>query len=152
MRTGCHYLRSLYVCPSVYSLRVTFEFRGFYWLREVYDADFHKPGIYRSGQVLVSACDVFRRTPSRGGRGRRVAVHFVVCFRCGGISCFQWFLHFLIRTYDLWIRETESSQRRLGDGVTTASQSAHRDLAPTGPHQVYHLLCYHLRIMALVDQ
>ena len=38
------------------------------------------------------------------------------------------------------------------EGATTASQSAHRELAPTDPHQVYHLLCSHLRIMASVDQ
>ena len=49
-------------------------------------------------------------------------------------------------------RETQS-QRRLGEGATIASQSAHRELVPTYPHQVYHLLCFHLRNMALsVDQ
>ena len=55
--------------------------RRFYWLRELYEADFHKPGIYRSRRVWANAWDVFRRTPSRGGRGRRVAVNYsVVCF------------------------------------------------------------------------
>ena len=29
---------------------------------------------------------VFRRTSSRGGRGRLAAVDFLVCFGCGGIS------------------------------------------------------------------
>ena len=38
--------------------------RGFYWLRELYE--------------------VFRRTPSQGGRGRRAAVDFVVCFGATG--------------------------------------------------------------------
>ena len=35
----------------------------------------------------------FRRTPSRGGRGRRAAVDFVVCIGCGGIffSSFSFF-------------------------------------------------------------
>ena len=56
------------------------------------------------------------------------------------------------RVHDRWLRETQSSQRRLGEGSTTASQSAHRDLAPTDPHQVYHLLSSHLRIMVSVDQ
>ena len=60
--------------------------------------------------------------------------------------------HFQIRVHDLWQRETQSSQRLLGEGVTTASQSAHRELALTDPHQVYHLLCSHLRIMASVGQ
>ena len=41
--------------------------------------------------------------------------------------------HFQVRTLDLWLRETQISQRRLGEGVTTASQSAHRELAPTDP-------------------
>ena len=40
---------------------------------------------------------------------------------------------------------TQSSQRRLGEGAPTASQSAHRVLAPTYPHQVYRLVCSHLR-------
>ena len=38
---------------------------------------------------------MFRRTPSRGGRGFRAAVDFVVCFECGGISLFFFrFLYF----------------------------------------------------------
>ena len=31
---------------------------------------------------------MLHRTLSRGGLGRRAAVDFVVCFGCGGISCF----------------------------------------------------------------
>ena len=54
------------------------------------EADFHKPGIYGSVRVWANAWDVFRRTPSRDGRGRRAAVDFVAYFECGGISflCF----------------------------------------------------------------
>ena len=52
---------------------------------------FHKPGIYGSGQVWANAWDVFRRTPSRGGGGRRAAMDFVVCFGCGGILVFSSF-------------------------------------------------------------
>ena len=37
------------------------------------------------------------------------------------------------------------------EGATTAGQSAYRELAPRDPHQVYHVLCSHLRIMASVD-
>ena len=40
---------------------------------------------------------MFRRAPSRGGRGRRAAVDLVVCFGCGGISRF--FVCFLLRTH-----------------------------------------------------
>ena len=39
------------------------------------EADFHKPRMYGgSVQVWANAWDVFRRTPSRDGRGRRAAV------------------------------------------------------------------------------
>ena len=43
---------------------------------------------------------MFRRAPSRGGRGRRVAVDFVVCFRWGGFFrvFFLRFIFFLERT------------------------------------------------------
>ena len=58
------------------------------------EADFHKPGIYRSGRVWAHAWDVFPRMPSRVGRGRRAAVDFVVCFGWGGFFsvCFSFFV------------------------------------------------------------
>ena len=47
----------------------------------------------------------------------------------------------------------KSSQRRLGEGAPTASQSAHRELVPTYPHQVYRFVCSCLRNLAsAVDQ
>ena len=86
VRTGLHYLISLSVCvPYMRSIRV------FYCLRELYEADFHKFGIYGSARVWANAWEVFRRTPYRGGRGRRAVVDFVVCFGCGGISFFSFF-------------------------------------------------------------
>ena len=42
-------------------------------------------------------------------------------------------------------RDPDSSQRRLGEGAPTVSQSAHGELAPTYPHQVYRLVCSHPR-------
>ena len=66
-------------------------------LRELYAADFHKPGIYASGRVWANEWDVFRRILSRGGRGRRAAVDFVVYFGFGGISSF--FPFFFPRTH-----------------------------------------------------
>ena len=54
-------------------------------LRELYEADFHKPGIYGSGRVRANAWDVSRRAPFRGGRGRRAVVDIVVCFGLGGL-------------------------------------------------------------------
>ena len=57
--------------------------RRVYCLRELYDIDFHKRRIHGSGRVWANARDVFRRAPSRGGRGRRAALDFVVCFGWG---------------------------------------------------------------------
>ena len=51
------------------------------------------------------------------------------------------------RVHDRWLRETQSSQR-LGEGSPTVSQPAHRELAPTYPHQVCRLVCSHLRNVA----
>ena len=66
-------------------------------MRELYEADFHKPGVCGSGRVWANSWDVFRRMPSRSGRGRRAAVDFVVDFGCGGIS---FFFSFFIRIFN----------------------------------------------------
>ena len=58
--------------------------RLFSCLRELYEADFDKQGIYGSGRVWANEWGVFRCTLFRVGRGRRAAVDFVVCFGCGG--------------------------------------------------------------------
>ena len=73
----------LSVLPSV-CLRVFVTFVFCLCLRELYEADFHKLRICESGRVWANAWDVFRRTPSRVGRGRRAAVDFVVCIGSGG--------------------------------------------------------------------
>ena len=57
-------------------------------MRELCEADFHKPGIYGSGRIWADAWDMVCPSPSRGGSGRPAAVDFVVCFGCGGISFF----------------------------------------------------------------
>ena len=72
------------------------EHSSFYLLRELYQADFRKPGIYGSGRVWANAWDVFRHAQSRVGRGRRAAVDFVVCFGRGGFLC-VFFFDFLRR-------------------------------------------------------
>ena len=59
---------------------------------------FHKLGIYGSGRIWANAWDVFRRMTSRGGRGRRAAVDFVLCFGCGGILFFFFVFFFFERT------------------------------------------------------
>ena len=146
VRTGCHYLISLSVCVCV-----TFVvFTGCESCTRLISTS---PGSMETGEYGLTR-GTFCRAPSRGGRGRRVAVDFVVCFGCGGVYfVFSMIdLHFPIRVHDLWLRETQSSQRRLVEAATTASHSAHRKLAPTDAHQVYHLLCSHLRVIASVDQ
>ena len=77
-----------------------YNVRGFYSLRDLFEADFHKPGIYGSGRVWANAWDFFRRTPCRGGRGRRAAVYFVVRFwvRRDFVFCFFSFCFFRTHT------------------------------------------------------
>ena len=48
-------------------------------MRELYEADLHKSGSFRSRRVWANAWDMFRWTPSRAFRGRRAVVHYVVC-------------------------------------------------------------------------
>ena len=69
------------------------------------EADFDKPGIY-GGSVRVwdTAWDVFRRAPSRVGRGGRAARDFVVCFGLGGFLTFLFL--FLMRQG----RESEATE------------------------------------------
>ena len=108
--------------------------RRSYRLRELYEADFHKPGIYRSGKVWANACDVFRRMPSRIGRGRRAAVDFVVCF--GGADffpCFFFVFFFKQKTAyeirlslvgsEMCIRDRPKTHHEIHSSPATASNS-----------------------------
>ena len=62
------------------------------------EADFHKPGIYGgSVRAWATTWDVFRRAPSRVGRGGRAAVDFIVCFGLGGVL--PVFFSFLTRPF-----------------------------------------------------
>ena len=89
VRARCHYLIFLSVCVRAFVSGRLCNIRCFYGLRELYEADFHKLGIYGSGRVWANAWDVFRLAPSGGGRGRRAAVDFVVCiFGWGGLFSF----------------------------------------------------------------
>ena len=64
--------------------------RGFSWLLELYEVDFHKQTrIYGSGRVWANGWDALRRTPSRCGRGRQAAVDFVMM--CFGMTLFSLF-------------------------------------------------------------
>ena len=63
-------------------------------MRELYEADFHKPRIFAVERVWANASDVVFRAPSRDGRGRRAAVDLVVCFGSG-----NFFLVFQVTTF-----------------------------------------------------
>ena len=52
----------------------------FYCLRELYEADFHTPGIYGSERTCTNAWDVFRGATTGVDLGRQAAVDMVVCF------------------------------------------------------------------------
>ena len=94
--------------------------------------------------------------PTRGAR------FFAVCLEVVAVAGRMWVSWcvfggagfcrvFQVTTFS--ISYTKSSQRRLGEGARTASQSAHGELAPTCPHQGYRLVYSHLRNMASsVDQ
>ena len=45
-----------------------------------------KPGSMEAGEYGLTLGTCFVRKTSRGGRGRRDAVVFIVCFGCGGFS------------------------------------------------------------------
>ena len=53
-------------------------------------------------------------------------------------------LHFQIHSET----QSQNTQRGLGEEDPTDSQSAHRELAPTYPNQVYRLVCFHLKNLA----
>ena len=60
----------------------------FYLLRKLYEADLTNPVSMEAGEYELT-WDMFRRVPSRGGRGPRAAVDFVVCFGWGGFFFFS---------------------------------------------------------------
>ena len=88
VRTGCHCLIGLPVCLSVCrNVRLCVCGCATTFFVVFTDCESctrpistNKPGIYGNGLVWANAWDVFSRTPSRVGRGRRAAVDFVVCF------------------------------------------------------------------------
>ena len=90
VRTGCHHLFTLAVSPSVcHCVCVTLVV---FTDRESCTRPIStNPEIYNTQREWSNAWDVFRRAPSRGGRGRRAAVDSVVCFESGGFFVFFFF-------------------------------------------------------------
>ena len=137
MRTGCHYFICLYVC-------VTF--------------------------VVFTDCESCTRPTSTNPGSMEAGQHgltrgtcFITCrlevVAVAGLMWVSWCVFggagfFLVQVTTFSNSYTQSSQLRLGEGGPTASQSSHRELAPTYPHQVCRLVCSHLRIWRhqLVDQ
>ena len=119
-------------------------------MRELYEADFHKPWIYGRGRLWANAWNVFHRPPSRVGCGRQAAVNFVVWFGWG-IFFFRAYREFAFS--NSLVDPVSEQPAWTGEEDSTASQSAHRELAPTNPRQVYRLVCSLLRKLAsAVDQ
>ena len=136
MRTGCHYLISLSVCVRVCNIRrfvlIASAVRGRFQQTPV-SMEAGEYGLTR-GTCFVARC---LEVVAVAG------LMWVSWCVFDGADFFRIFHEFAFSN-----SYTQSSQRRLGEGDPTASQSAHRQLAPTYPHQVYRLLCSHLRNMA----
>ena len=115
-----------------------------------------------SGSMEAAECGQTRGACFITCRFEVVAVAVLLClswcvFGTPGFSGFSgnhfFFFNLCTSTRPMAARDPDSGQRRLGEGAPTASHSAHRQLALTYPHQVYHLVCSHLRNMApAVDQ
>ena len=132
VRTRCHYLISLSVC-------VTF----------VVFTDCEsctRPVSTNSGSLEAGECGLTLGTWFCARRFEVVAVAGLMRVSwCGfgGSGFFRAFHEFAFSNSYI-----QSSQHRIGEGAPTASQSAHRELAPTYPHHVYRSVCSHLRNMA----
>ena len=131
MHTRCQYLISLSVCVCV-------TFVVFTDCESCERPISTNPGSMEAGEHGLT----------RGARFVAVCLEVVAV---AGLMWVSWcvfggagfFLVFQVTTFSNWC--IQSSQRPLGEGAPTASQSAHRELAPTYPHQVYRLVCSHLR-------
>ena len=106
-------------------------------MRELYEADFHKPGIYTSGRVWANAWHVVFRAPSQGGRGRRAAVDFVVCFGWG-----DFFLGFLFSIFLFFERIQPAASMRPPCLIYLSTSTGVR----TGCHHLISLsVCVHVQ-------
>ena len=102
-----------------------------------------RPTSTNSGYLEASEHGLTRETWFLARRLKVVAVAGLMwvlwCFIGGARFCLVFQVTIFSSSY------IQSSQRRLGEGAPTASQSAHRELAPTNPHQVYRLVCSDVR-------
>ena len=124
VRTGCHYLVSLSVCVHVCVTIAVFT-----------DCE--------SCTRLISTHPGSMEASERGlTRGARFVA---VCLGVVAVAALMWvsWCVFGGAKFFLYFQETTSSssytrgsQSRLGEAAPTASQPAHRELAPTYPHQV----------------
>ena len=85
------------------------------------------PASKEAGELGANVWDLFRRAPSRGCLGRCAAS----VPRVSNAATFSFFSGF--RCFEFVRSETLSSWRRLGQGPTTAGQTAGREPAPTNP-------------------
>ena len=104
VRTGCHYLISLFFCVSVC---VTFVI--FTDCESCTRPIFTNPGSLGAGEYGLTRGVRFVAICYRGGSGRWADVGFVVCFRCGGIFFFFFRFCFSFRTHTTCCKYEDTS-------------------------------------------
>ena len=104
VRTGCHYLISLFFCVSVC---VTFVI--FTDCESCTRPIFTNPGSLGAGEYGLTRGVRFVAICYRGGSGRWADVGFVVCFRCGGIFFFFFRFCFSLRTHTTCCKYEDTS-------------------------------------------
>ena len=139
MRTGCHYLVCRYVCACV----TLIEFVVFTDCESC-----TRPISTNSVSMEAREYALTRGTWIFARRLEVVAVAGLLWLSRCAFGEEGFFSISTRSTQPMAARDPNSSQRRLGEGAPTVSQSAYRELAPTYPHQVYRLACSHLRNLA----
>ena len=147
MRTGCHYLISLsvYVCACDIECVVFTDCESY-----------TRPISTNPVSMEAGEYGLTRGTWFFARRLEVVAVAGLLWLSRCDFGEAGFFSISTTSTQPMAARDPDNSQRRPGEGVPAVSQPAHRELAPTYPHQVYRLVCSHLRytssMASLVDQ
>ena len=134
MRTGCHYLISLSLGLSVCATFVVFAD-----CESCTTPISTNPGSIEAGQYGLTRVTCF--IPCRLELDAVAGLLWLSWCVLSGADFFS----VLLYEFAFSNSYIQSSQRRLGEGAPTASQSAHGELEPTYPHHVYRLVCSHMR-------
>ena len=129
MRTGCHYLISLSMSVSVCVTFVVFTD-----CESCTRSISTNPGSMEAGEYGLTRVTCF--LACRLELDAVAGLLWLSWCVLGGAFFFPCFFH----EFAFSNSYIQSSQRRLGEGAPTASQSAHREHAHTYPHQVSRLV------------